>query len=79
MDALEHFSEIRQRMAPWAQHDSHHMHWAAKYGGPWIENRWIERFEGSFDNATMTDGCLSSYFGGFVPIFLPWTDGKPIL
>lgn len=79
VDAEEHFYEIRERMAPWAQHDGHHTHWAAKFGGPWIENHWIQRFEGSFDNTTTTDGCLSSYFGGFVPIFLPWTDGKPTL
>ena len=44
-------------------------HRAAGWGGPWIENYWIESFR-----PCATSSHLNSTFGGRVPLFVPWTD-----
>ena len=41
------------------------MHTYANYKGPWLENAFISTF--------CCDKPLS-YFGGYVPLFIPWTD-----
>lgn len=72
-DAEEHFHEIRQQMAPWAQHEEHKIHQAVGYAGPWIENQWIAHFEALYDDSG-NETCLSDHFGPYIPIFLPWLD-----
>ena len=69
-DAEEHFAEIHSRMAEWGQHDAHHMHKAANYSGPWIENYWIDVFLPK----ALASPCLRETFGIYVPLFLPWVD-----
>lgn len=69
-DAEEHFAEIHLRMAKWGQHDAHHMHTAANYSGPWIENYWIDVFLPK----ALASPCLHETFGIYVPLFLPWVD-----
>ena len=71
-DVEEHFYEIRQALAPWAQHTAHKMHQAAGYGGPWIENHWISHFEQNIYD--QSDLCLSDHFGPYIPLFIPWVD-----
>jgi len=70
-DAEKHFGELRRALAPWSQHAAHESHSYANATGPWIENKWIEDFEGAYDAST---GCLYEFFGPFVPLFVPWTD-----
>jgi Exostosin family len=72
-DAEEHYNEIRMAMAPWAQTEGHIPHEGINYNGPWIENYWISTFEPLFDDPDNTD-CLSTYFGPFIPIFVPFID-----
>jgi hypothetical protein len=77
LDAEQHFREIRLALAPWAQHNAHIVHTAAKYSGPWMENYWISHFEGLFDEQAANGSsfaCLSDIFGPFIPLFVPWVD-----
>jgi hypothetical protein len=87
-DAEEHYNAIRLAMAPWAQTSAHLPHTGINYNGPWIENYWISNFEPLFDdppittddddknddNNDNTTACLSTYFGPFIPIFVPFVD-----
>ena len=74
-DAEAHFQQIRERLAPWAQHAAHHPHGDKKTGfhGPWIENAWITHFEGAYDRRAR-NATLADVFGPFVPLFVPFVD-----
>lgn len=62
-DAQEHYKELWEATKVYRTGFGPHSV-PAGYSGPWLENRWIERF---------VDKPLSS-FGGFIPLFLQWTD-----
>ena len=73
-DAEAHFEAIRLATKGFAQSaPGFKPHQWSGYGGPWIENAWIDHFEKKW--AARTSGqTLSTFFGPFVPIFLPWVD-----
>ena len=48
-DALQHFHHIHDRLEKWVQKSNHEPHSAAKYRGPWIENRWITHFQNELE------------------------------
>jgi hypothetical protein len=72
-DAEEHFLEIEKALARWKQKDVHRPHRAAGFGGPWVENIWIQHFEDKLYGSGKKQ-CLRSVFGPFIPILLPWVD-----
>jgi hypothetical protein len=78
-DAVEHFHTIRLQLAPWAQHEGHHIpHTGPGYSGPWIENYWITYFEQQLlqtsDTSDSTSLDIHSLFGPYIPLLIPWTD-----
>ena len=61
--ALErHYAEVLNRTRPFRGHKVHHVH---GWGGPWIENAWIDIF--------CCDVRVHA-FGRFVPLFIQWVD-----
>jgi hypothetical protein len=50
------------------------MHGAAGYNGPWIENVWIRNFSARAEEARTAGRPLSSVFGPYIPILVPFTD-----
>ena len=58
---------------PWAQKKGHRPHRSAKYRGPWVENVWITHFERELRRRP-PGSPLSSVFGPFIPLLVPWTD-----
>jgi hypothetical protein len=76
-DANAHFTEIHDAFAAEMEKAGEPLHefkakqrCAAGYCGPWIENHWIDRFQ----QLAGKDANLSSTFGPFIPLLLPWTD-----
>jgi hypothetical protein len=72
-DAEDHFNEIHAAMGKWLQDGNHKMHGWKGYKGPWIENYWITHFYGLVQNRSK-DVHLSTIFGPYIPIFVPWVD-----
>ncbi len=72
-DAEAHFREVRRALDPWAQKKGHRPHRSAKYRGPWVENVWITHFERELRRRP-PGSPLSSVFGPFIPLLVPWTD-----
>ena len=68
-NATSHYLEVRHELRSFLQRADHRPHLHSGYGGPWLENRWIRHFE-----PLAHRGPLSSTFGPFIPIFVPWTD-----
>jgi len=71
-DAEEHFAEIFYNVSKFVPMDWKPHNWAG-YGGPWIENHWInvgKRYLAQRHKGTK----LSDVFGPFIPIFVPWVD-----
>jgi len=50
------------------------MHYAAGYGGPWIENLWISRFSHKVTTSLQESDDLRRTFGPYIPLFIPWVD-----
>ena len=70
-DAHAHYVAVHQALTPWLQNSSKHAsHKYGGYGGPWIENLWIQHFQPTADAATK----LSHVFGPYIPLFIPWVD-----
>lgn len=79
-DAEAHTMEIHRALENWTR--TAQMHYAAGYGGPWIENYWMRHFKDSVislprqHNASNSSSsvCLSDTFGPFIPLLIPWVD-----
>mmetsp|Transcript_40980 Transcript_40980/g.98825 ORF Transcript_40980/g.98825 Transcript_40980/m.98825 type:complete len:407 (-) Transcript_40980:61-1281(-) len=69
-DAAEHFLEIHQKLRQWMDVEPHN---AARFGGPWIENYWID-FGRSFNVTKGMNHNLYDFFGPYIPLFVPWVD-----
>jgi len=74
-DAEQHFLDIERELLPWSQgQKGHRVHQAAMYGGPWLENHFVETFTARMHDARVQGRRLSTVFGPFIPLLLPWTD-----
>jgi len=60
-DAEAHYKELLQRTSIYRGHKPHK---GGNFQGPWIENYFIDHFLGK----------PLSYFGGFFPLFVQWSD-----
>ena len=80
-DAEAHFEELQKVLSPWFDYAAKKFmadmknpyHCGEGYCGPWIENRWIKRFLGGWENRS-TSTHLSDLFGPFIPIFMTYVD-----
>eukprot|EP00913_Durusdinium_trenchii_P016394 g15410.t1 len=80
-DAETHFEELRQVLSPWFDYAAKKFmadmknpyHCGEGYCGPWIENRWIKRFLGGWENRS-SQVRLADIFGPFIPIFMTYVD-----
>ena len=74
-DAEEHFLAIEKALLPWSQvRKGHRFHWAADYQGPWLENMFADFVWSRVEDARVHGRRLSTVFGPFIPLLLPWTD-----
>lgn len=72
--AEAHFHGLSRSLSRWTSgNGSVPIHKAAGYGGPWIENVWVDTFSKAWDDRA-PGTPLSSLFGPFVPLLVPWTD-----
>lgn len=80
-DAEAHFEELRKVLSEWFDYAAKKFmadmknpyHCGEGYCGPWIENRWIKRFLGGWENRS-AGTRLSDIFGPFIPIFMTYVD-----
>lgn len=63
LDAEEHYQYVKKKTRHFRNVQVHEY---IDYGGPWIENLWIQEFM----NKPL------SYFGGMVPLFIQWIDSQ---
>ena len=74
-DAWAHFDEVHRALAPWLQSaPGFRRHGASGYGGPWIENVWIDHFEQRATSARQQGRPLYTAFGPYIPLLIPFTD-----
>ena len=74
-NAWQHFDHIHSSLHKWLQiTPGFQTHCAAYYCGPWIENIWITTFSQKVKQLRMNNKPLSTIFGQYIPLFIPFTD-----
>ena len=66
--AVYHLQTLHRKMEPFVNNTPYSKY--ANYGGPWIENRWIDAF---WDRINHPES-LAQTFRGYLPLLLPWND-----